>query len=161
MTRGQVPDAKAAAMHAVKQILVPIDFSDVSRAALESARTLADACGASLHLIHVLGDPLAPPDVLGREQQDACVRLAALLDERDRTTRGATASCVPGTPAAEIVRYAAEHTIDVIVMGTHAHGPSFRMAAGSIADAVLGLAPCAVLAVKAPHAVAAGDFDPE
>lgn len=148
-------------MQPIKRILVPADFSGLSARALDYARLLADACGASLHVIHVLGDPLAEPDVLSREQQEACARLEATLDERDRTARGATTACVTGTPAAEIVRYAAEHGIDVIVMGTHAHGPSFRMAAGSIADAVLGGAPCAVLAVKDPRAVAAADFDPE
>lgn len=148
-------------MRPIKQILVPTDFSRLSGAALDYARMLADACGASLHVIHVLGDPLAPPDVLSREQQEACARLEATLDDRDRSARGARTACVPGTPAAEIVRYAAEHAIDVIVMGTHAHGPSFRMAAGSIADAVLGGAPCAVLAVKDPAAVRLPEYDPQ
>jgi nucleotide-binding universal stress UspA family protein len=46
------------------------------------------------------------------------------------------------------VEYATQHGTDLIVMGTHWHGPTFRMTTGSIAESVLGLAPCAVLAVK-------------
>jgi len=47
------------------------------------------------------------------------------------------------------------------VMGTHGHGPAFRMATGSIADLVLGSAACAVLAVKGGrHSVSTTCFDP-
>ena len=49
--------------------------------------------------------------------------------------------------------------IDRIVMGSHSHGPTFQMACGSVAEAVLGTAPCAVLAVK-DTAVTTGAIDP-
>jgi nucleotide-binding universal stress UspA family protein len=132
----------------IKKILVPLDFKNASLHALDVARTLADACGASLHIIHVVGTPLRRPETLNEERQEACRRLAALLDRADREGRNATVSCELGTPAHAIVRYATEHGVDLIVMGTHGHGSTFRMATGSIAEAVLGLAPCAVLAVK-------------
>jgi nucleotide-binding universal stress UspA family protein len=131
-----------------KQILVPIDFSDSSVRVLDLARSLADVCGASLHLMHVIGYPLTTTRSAEEEQRDACKRLDAMLNETDRDMRHATSSCEIGTPVHEIVTYASEHAIDLIVMGTHWHGSSFQMAASSIAEAVLGLAPCAVLAVK-------------
>jgi nucleotide-binding universal stress UspA family protein len=136
----------------VKTILVPLDFSETSARVLDCARTLADAWGASLHLMHVIGYPVATSRTAEEEQRDAGVRLESLLNREDRERRHATTSCEIGTPVHEIVTYASEHPIDLIVMGTHWHGPTFQMAAGSIAESVLGLVPCAVLAVKGPDA---------
>jgi nucleotide-binding universal stress UspA family protein len=152
--RGYVP------MVAVKNILVPIDFSETSPRVLEFGRTLADACGASLHLLHVIGHPMHDGEVIGPQRDDACRRLEALLDRRDREARHATTYCEVGTPANVIVSYAAEHEIDLIVMGTHWHAPTCHVAVGSIAESVLGLAPCAVLAVKAETCEDASAFDP-
>jgi nucleotide-binding universal stress UspA family protein len=135
-------------MTAIKHILVPIDFSDASARVLEFGRTLAHACGASLHLLHVIGYPLMDSQTLEQERHRALSRLDALLDRADREARHATTSCEVGTPTTAIVAYAGQHAIDLIVMGTHWHGPTFQMVTGSIAEGVLGLAPCAVLAVK-------------
>ena len=44
-------------MSRITRILVPTDFSETSDAALTYARQLADALGASLHLVHVFDDP--------------------------------------------------------------------------------------------------------
>ena len=84
------------------------------------------------------------------------------MDRADREVRQATTSCEVGTPANAIVAYADENAIDVFVMGTHWHGPTALMVTGSIAEAVLGLAPCAVLAVKGAKVHAQEPaFDPE
>jgi len=141
-------------MVAIKKILVPIDFSDTSKQVLDLGRTIADACGASLHVMHVIGYPLATAQTTDQQQRDACARLDGLLDSTDRDRRHGTTSCEVGTPANEIVDYAKEHGTDLIVMGTHWHGPTFHMATGSIAESVLGLAPCAVLAMKGAGAAA-------
>jgi nucleotide-binding universal stress UspA family protein len=135
-------------MPIVRNILVPVDFSQNSRHVLDFGRLLADASGASLHLLHVVSPALTPATDLDEQRRDACRRLTALLDEIDGRPPRATTYCEVGTPAHEIVRYATDHGIDVIVMGTHWHGPSFQMATGSIAESVVGSAPCAVLAVK-------------
>jgi nucleotide-binding universal stress UspA family protein len=132
----------------VKTILVPLDFSETSARVLDFARTLADGCGASMHLMHVIPFPLATTGTADDERREACQRLDTLLNDVDREKRRATISCEVGTPVHEIVEYANEHPIDLIVMGTHWHGPTFQMVIGSIAESVLGLAPCAVLAVK-------------
>jgi nucleotide-binding universal stress UspA family protein len=135
-------------MIVIKNILVPIDFSDSSKQVLALGRMLADACGASMHLLHVISPVLSSPSTIDEERHHASRRLNALLDETDRSSRHATTFCEVGTPAHEIVRYATDHGVDLIVMGTHWHGPTFQMATGSIAEGVLGSAPCAVLAVK-------------
>jgi nucleotide-binding universal stress UspA family protein len=146
-------------MCTIKRILVPVDFSDTSARVLEFGRLLADACGASLHLLHVI-HPLNDSQTLGQKRQSALGRLDSLLDRADREARQATTSCEVGTPANAIVSYADENAIDLIVMGTHWHGAAPQMVTGSIAEAVLGLASCAVLAVKGAEVHARPAFDP-
>ena len=57
-----------------------------------------------------------------------------------------------GHPAADIVRYAEEHDIDKIVMGTHGRGPIQEMLIGSVADRVVRSAQCPVLTARQPSA---------
>lgn len=65
-------------MIAVKKILVPVDFSDTSKPVLEFGRLLADACDASLHLLYVIGDPLAAPQTIDREHRPKRHRIGAV-----------------------------------------------------------------------------------
>jgi nucleotide-binding universal stress UspA family protein len=140
----------------LQRILVAVDFGETSMRALERGRQLADCSGAALHLVHVLGYPVGEPESTDPARADACARLEALLDEADRLKRRATTACLLGSVAPALARYATDHEIDLVVMGTHRHGPSFQMARGSVAESVLGLAPCAVLAVKRPADAHAG-----
>jgi nucleotide-binding universal stress UspA family protein len=132
----------------IKHILVALDFSDTSARALEMARMLTDACGASMHLVHVIPHPFGADPSMNDKRGNVCRQLEALLDATDRDVRRATVSCEVGTPSVEIPRYAAAHEIGLIVMGTHRHGPTYQMATGSIADAVVRSAACPVLTVK-------------
>jgi len=54
-----------------------------------------------------------------------------------------------GRPFAEIIAYAREHEIDMIVMGTHGRGAIAHMLLGSTTEKVVRKAPCAVLTVRA------------
>ena len=47
-----------------------------------------------------------------------------------------------GSPFVEIVRYAKEQNIDLVVLGTHGHGPIAHMLMGSVAERVVRKAPC-------------------
>jgi universal stress protein A len=151
----------------LKTILVPVNFSEASNRALDYARHLAGSVGASLELLHVVGHPVGPlrgePDRSADElehdlQRDALARLDGLLTDTDRE-RGAVTACRFGAPVVEIVGYAAEHHIDLIVMGTHRHGPTLQMFTGSIAEDVLRLAPCPVLAVKTGADIGETEWD--
>ena len=53
-----------------------------------------------------------------------------------------------GSPFLEIVRYAKEHGIELIVMGTHGRGPIAHLLLGSVAEKVVRKAPCPVLTVR-------------
>jgi nucleotide-binding universal stress UspA family protein len=136
------------AMKSIKKILVPLDLSPASEPVLETARLLADAFTASLHLLYVISCPLVAPDSVERDRADACARLDERCTWADRRLRHATVACAVGIPASEIARYAAENSIDLIVMGTHQHGTAHQMATASIAEAVIRSTPCAVVTVK-------------
>ena len=144
----------------IKTILVPLDFGEASASVVDFARLLANATSASLHLLHVINCALPSSRTVEEQRDDAQRRLdgvARALNDRRHPT---TTSCEIGTPAEAIVRFAHDHQVDAIVMGTHCHGPTFRMATGSIADRVLGAARCTVVAVKCPEHGAGDWADP-
>ena len=147
-----------------KRILVPIDFSPPSDAALEYARSVAGRYGASLHLLHVAEDPYQAfysaevfvPQVEGLREEilsDTARRLMARLRPSDVTELGATAESIIGTPAGSIVEYAAGRDIDLIVMGTHGRGGVEHLLMGSVAERVVRSAVCPVLTVRDNGAV--------
>jgi len=147
-------------MIALKRILVPTDFSGCSDAALKYGRALTEAFCATLHLLHVVQDPYTQPwaaeafptplvEMLAQWEDQARQRLATLLPAGDRT--GAAIATIVGSPFYEIVRYATEQQIDLIVIGTHGRGPLAHMLLGSVAEKVVRKAPCPVLTVRHPQ----------
>ena len=143
-------------------ILVPIDFSDMSDEALAYARDLAKPFNAALHLFRVVRDlsdawpvELAGaalggfPDNFLRAAQQRVDRLDAGNLRHDTITR-------VGQPHREILQYAKTHNIDLIVMATHGHGPVEHMLLGSVAEKVVRSAVCPVLTVRHARAGLAG-----
>jgi len=144
-----------------KRILVPIDFSEPSDAALDHARTLATRFGASLHLLHVAEDPYRAfysaevfvPEIEGLRDsilEDATRRMKDRLRATERDEGAVTVSAIIGTPAGSIVEYAGGNDIDLIVMGTHGRGGMSHLFVGSVAERVVRMAPCPVLTVRHP-----------
>jgi universal stress protein A len=147
-----------------RDILVPIDFSETSKAALAWASGLGHSCNAALHLLHVLEsvtvvDPVAVPfgpraRIEEAIEASAWKELRALLSPDDQRRLRVTLAVEWGTPVVEIVRYASSHHFGLIAMGTHGHGRAHHMLLGSVAAHVVRKAPCTVLVVRspAPHA---------
>jgi nucleotide-binding universal stress UspA family protein len=147
---------------AMQRILVPSDFSAVSDSALRYGKALAEAFRASLHLLHVLESPLsvAPamadsyvlaPDFLARIERAAAERLRGALSDAEQASYRARLVVRQGTPFLEIVHYAREESIDLIVMGSHGHGPVAHLMLGNVAERVVRNAPCPVLTVRSPE----------
>ena len=147
-------------------ILVPMDFSAPSDAALECARAVAVQFAGSLHLLHVAEDPYRAlysvevfvPEIEGLREEvvaDALGRLKARLRQADLEQLHATADVIVGTPAMSIVEYAEGHDIDMIVMGTHGRGGMSHLLMGSVAERVVRTATCPVLTVREPKKAAA------
>src|SRR4051794_14366566 len=115
-------------MIALKNILVPSDFSECSTAAIRYGLELARAFNARIHLLHVVQDPYTQPwaaeafpaaigDLLLEWQEETQQRLIDMLPAAERTR--ATVLSVVAQPVSEILRYATANEIDLIVMGTH------------------------------------------
>ncbi len=149
-------------INTAQHILVPTDFSELSDAAAAYAAKLAIVLQASLHVQHVVVDPLAGgwavdtaqlPGLLERTAAEAREKLdrklKTILTDEERAALNVVASSVGiGQPADEIVEYADNHSIDLIVMGTHGRGGVERMWLGSVTEKVLRKAHCPVLALR-------------
>jgi nucleotide-binding universal stress UspA family protein len=141
----------------LKRILAATDFSECSDQALEYACEFAEAFGAELHLVYVIEPPAAVYSepgfgYLGVEgfeeamRKDAEVRLNALPTPSWK--QPIVRQILLGSPFVEIVRYARENTMDLIVMGTHGRGAIAHLLMGSTAERVVRKAPCPVLTVR-------------
>jgi nucleotide-binding universal stress UspA family protein len=146
-------------MFALKTILVPTDFSDASNAALDYAKGLAGAFGASVHLVHVMEDLLAHawsaevyvasmPNLREEIEKEARERLTAMLTDGERAHLRVQTALVAGNPFLEIIRYAKANDVDLIVMGTHGRGAIAHILLGSVAEKVVRKSPCPVLTVR-------------
>jgi nucleotide-binding universal stress UspA family protein len=149
----------------IKRILLPTDFSECSRAALDCASCLASATGARLYILYVdelkdVSVPAIPP------VEGGYLYAAAWDDERREELQEMLAKIVPtvanvayehrlltGSPTAQILRFAEQESIDLIVMGSHGRTGLARLVMGSVAQAVMRGAKCPVLIVKQPMAV--------
>ena len=141
-----------------KNVLVPIDFSETAEHALNYARAVAEQFNAKLHVLHVILDPHAQPwsiEATGMDigslvptwEADAKRR----LDELDLGDAQRELLTKIGHPFVEIIRYAKQRDIDLIVMGTHGRGAIEHMLLGSVAEKVVRKAPCPVLTVRHPE----------
>ncbi len=145
---------------AFKTILVATDFSDASNLALEYARVLAARFGAGLRVLHVvqtpipLGSEMYVPEgmtVGERAVQEAQQHLAAILAGIDGPE--VIGQVLIGLAPRKIVEYAADHDVDLIVMGTHGRGAIAHLLMGSVAERVVRTAPCPVFTVRDTEAL--------
>ena len=146
----------------LSKILVPTDFSVYSNNALSCGCELADRFGAELHLLHVF------QDLIERAKEDG---FTALIDEELQNAQATFRNGIhrkleelpepagtektktvrelrTGHPFVEIIRYAKENCIDLIVMGTHGRTGIPHALLGSVAEKVVRQAPCSVLTVR-------------
>lgn len=141
---------------------MPTDFSKFSKNALTYAIAFAEKFGAELHLLHVVQDLAlfvpeaitdAPPVVPPVEQFVEAARTALDRVLKECCPPGVTVrpEVVEGTPFHEIIAYARDKDVDLIVMGTHGHTGLVHVLLGSVAEKVVRKAPCPVLTVRHPE----------
>lgn len=141
----------------VKRILVPMDFSESSTAAVEVAITYARVFKANVELLHVLADPTyvlpAPLEVvtfpidMDRISAEVEKRLGTEVERIRAAGVPCESSTLMGRPHTEIVDHAKKTGADLIVMGTHGRSGLSHAIMGSVAERVLHKAPCPVLVV--------------
>ncbi len=158
----------------MKNILVPTDFSDSANAALVQAVKLAGLSGGKITLLHVIFIEKIKDDLLGIDALENLTRVLntpaseapytptnpveALSEAAQQRLRETIAKFAPGIkietavvegrPSVEIVKYAAKHGVDLIVMGTQGRSGLGRAFMGSVADNVIRQAECPVMVVR-------------
>ena len=137
-----------------ERILVALDGSIHSEKALEQAISMAMVCNSSLFAISVVEaypKSLSPgPGVEEQIEKEA----REFLEKYKAKAAGRNVSFetivhVGGQPHELIIKEAKERNIDLIIMGTHGRTGLKRLFMGSVAQKVIGYAPCSVLVVPA------------
>lgn len=138
----------------LKQILVPVDFSECTEKALFYAVPFARQFDATLTLLHVVEPPYLPASEMGvlvdvETQDDSRKELEAL-----RTRLAATVRCHTmirkGSAQVEIIDAARELGSDLIILGSHGRTGVERLLMGSTVEKVVRHAGCPILIVR-PH----------
>ena len=143
-----------------KQLLVPLDGSQLAEAALPVAAYLAPQFGASVCLVHII-EKNAPKEIHGERH---------LTDEEEAHTylEGVAKRAFPpglsvkrhvhttetSNVASSIVEHVGELASDLIVMCTHGHGGLRSLVFGTIAQQIIAVGVCPVLLI---HPKGAGE----
>lgn len=144
-------------MAPVRTILVGVDFSPHSSAALDRAVDFAKAFGARIHLLHSYAVPVRgvmPYDFTVPDGVWDGVRKAAetkLEEYRQKIVSAgveASSEVSPALPSEALLAAADELDADLIVVGTRGHTGLKHVLLGSVAERTIRLAACPVLTVK-------------
>lgn len=145
------------------KILCPVDFSEPSIEALEWAVVLTRHFGGELLVVHVVDEiPVVAATPGGPVATNAAGYQQQVVDEADRDLWELCKEHVPeelrserevavGLPAQAIVRLAAEHGADLILLATHGRTGWRRFISGSVTERVVREADCPVLTMQPSH----------
>ncbi|MBF8269788.1 MAG: hypothetical protein HW386_1497 [Gammaproteobacteria bacterium] len=141
----------------LKRILCPTDFSEYAEHALQYACSLSEKYAAELHLLHVLPDPATtiatygpiagylPDNWTESMTEHANRELKKIPKKKWANQIKVVRATTQGMTFVEIIQYAKEHNIDLIVIGT---GTTLNHALmGSVAEKVVRKSSCPVLLV--------------
>jgi nucleotide-binding universal stress UspA family protein len=141
----------------LKKILVPIDFSPMSKAAFQYAVRFAERFGCEIVLLHVIepvsaiaGAPLAV-DIFAQPEEDttaAKAGLACLAASSGNRRKPFKSAVRIGHAPNEITKAAKEFGVDLIMIATHGYTSWRHLCIGSTAERVARTAPCSVLVVR-------------
>jgi nucleotide-binding universal stress UspA family protein len=139
----------------IHKILVPMDGSAPSMAALSEAVTLAEDLEASVDVLNVnapdefeVGSATAVA-ANARERTDREMD-QAVASAKERLGDRLTRRTVSGDTVLKILETAAADKVDVIIMGTHGRVGRLQTLIGSVAAGVIRSSPCPVLTVRQP-----------
>lgn len=133
-------------------IVVAVDGSECSMHAAEYARGLAMLkTDVEVDLVYVVSaeqelDALHSPRIFHEIQSGSIAYPAMKLFEK--TEAEVKGIRLYGRPADELVKYAYDNSVDLIVMGTRGIRGFKKLRLGSVSERVLKLAHCPVMVVK-------------
>jgi nucleotide-binding universal stress UspA family protein len=140
------------------KILCPVDLTEESKSAIALALDLARTRDGTLYLVHVVDDAFPYPDIFavtrpGEDfyrtiRKEAEAQMRSMAEDQDLGGVLVETAVLQGRPASEVVAFAADKEVDVIVLSTLARRGLDRMLLGSQAERILRNAPCPVLSFK-------------
>ena len=144
----------------IRKILYPTDFSEHSLCALPYAEMLVNRFQAELHCLYVVDEAYqywlgageaAVPAVMPLEE----IRATAEESMQEFQAKhfsdksgNIISKVISGHPFVEIIRYAQQQQIDLIVIATHGHGALASVLLGSVTEKVVRKSPCAVMTIR-------------
>jgi nucleotide-binding universal stress UspA family protein len=141
-----------------KKILCCIDFSENCEPARRIALAYAKTLGAHLAILNVINtrvlrhpalvDLPVYEEALQSVEENARIALDAVAAECRKEVAEVSVNSRTGIPASEIVLFADEEGVDLIVMGTHGRTGFSHLLVGSTAETVVRTAHCPVLTVR-------------
>jgi universal stress protein A len=145
----------------IRRIMVPIDYSENSKAALAYGAELALGFGASIDIVHVWDRPTYLTDaVMVQRPGEAHKPIGELIREnaeRDMaefltevslpSTLSTTSRLVSGEPASALLAELKKGEHDLVVLSTHGRTGLAHLLLGSIAEKLVRLSPVPVLTV--------------
>ena len=146
-------------------ILVAVDFTDDSKAALVWAGEYAACVGAPILVLHVVHDPAEAPGYYRKDENNllqpiediAAEMMVKFLEEVAQARpdleamKSASSQLIKGLPATRILEIASKIDARMIVMGSRGRTGLPHLLLGSKAERVVQLSPIPVTIVKAPN----------
>lgn len=143
----------------IKKILIPTDFSPSAMHALSYAIELNKIFNARLYLLHILQDitdysefnlsPSILPQLYAEFEQNATRRLEEIMASLVPSETACDTYILHGIPFFEIVQFAKDENIDLIVIASHGRTGIKHVLFGSTAEKVVQKSPCPVLTIGA------------
>jgi nucleotide-binding universal stress UspA family protein len=141
----------------MKRILVAVDFSEVTSLVVDMAIRMARSFGSEVIVIHVaepdpafVGFEAGPPSVRDAEAKhlrEEHRQVQQVAEDIRAQGIQATGLVVQGATVQRIVDEVEKHDADLIIMGNHRHGPTYRFFLGSATEGVIRQNRCPVLVV--------------
>ncbi len=140
----------------LQKILVPVDFSECSKKALQYAVPFCAQFQASLTLLYVIEIPYGNAEVPMIEIDQLEVQMREISESKmSEMLKGDEFRSITvrpiirmGNPYRETIEIAKEERIDLIILSTHGHSGFSRLIMGSTTERVVRHAPCPVLVVR-------------
>jgi len=144
-------------MKTIKKILVPTDLSEFSVAAVDYVASLAERYKAKIYMLYVIeGEPsyrLLPVDghseaMPAHGEQEGKAELHRFVHRKVKQIGDVIEVVRRGEAQTEILRYAKEEGIDLIVMATHGRTGLAHVLMGSVAERVVRTSVVPVMTIK-------------
>jgi nucleotide-binding universal stress UspA family protein len=142
----------------IKNILVPVDFSENSQKILQSANYFAKKCEAALTVVFVVQSiedysgffvPHIPISQFEEEMvEGASNKMKAFLADNLDASVPCSSRVLIGDVAEEIIKFAEAEKFDLIIMGTHGYKGLEKVLFGSVAEKVVKRSPSPVLTIN-------------